>query len=79
MILHGSVENSRFPYKKRFHNKGSINLAKQVLKGFSPGVFNILCVTHSKSNKTDVKNLTVYGKDDIFLLELQQLIESECL
>ena len=41
----------RFPYKKRLQNKGHINLVTEVLKGFSPSVFNRLCVTHSKSSK----------------------------
>ena len=41
----------RFPYqkRKRIHNKGHLNLATEVLKGFSPGVFNRLCVTHNKN------------------------------
>ena len=39
----------RFPYQKRIHNKGHLNLATEVLKGFSPGVFNRLCVTHNKN------------------------------
>ena len=39
-----------FPYKKRSHNKGQLNLATEVLKGFSRGVFNNLCVTHRKSS-----------------------------
>ena len=34
------LEAPRFPYQKRFHNKGHLNLATEVLKGFSPGVFN---------------------------------------
>ena len=34
------LEAPRFPYQKRFHNKGHLNLAMEVLKGFSPGVFN---------------------------------------
>ena len=39
----------RFPYQKRIHNKGHLNLATEVLKGFNPGVFNSLCVTHNKN------------------------------
>ena len=41
VILHRSVRGSKvsqgFP---RFHNKGHLNLVTEVLKGFSPGVFN---------------------------------------
>ena len=33
-------DNSRFPYQKRFRNKGHLNLATEVLKDFRPGVFN---------------------------------------
>ena len=39
----------RFIYQKRIHNKGHLNLAIEVLKGFSPGVFNKLYVTHNKN------------------------------
>ena len=39
----------RFPYQKRIYNKGHLNLAKEFLKGFSPGVFNKLYVTHNKN------------------------------
>ena len=39
----------RFPYEKRIHNKGHLNLATEVLKGFSPGVFNMVCVTHNEN------------------------------
>ena len=39
----------RFPYQKRIHNKGHLNLATEVLKGFSPGVFNRLYVNHKKN------------------------------
>ena len=40
----------RFPYQKKIHNKGHLNLAKDS-EGFSPYVINALCETHSKSNK----------------------------
>ena len=43
----------RFPYQKRFHNKGHLNLVTDVRKGFSPGIFNRLCVTHDKINKNE--------------------------
>ena len=38
----------RFPYQKRIHHKGHLNLATEVLRGFSPGVFNSAFVTHNK-------------------------------
>ena len=40
VILTDLLEAPRFPYLKRFHNTGYLNLATEVLKGFSPGVFN---------------------------------------
>ena len=39
----------RFPYQKRIHKKGHLNLATEVLKCLSSGVFNSLCVTHNKN------------------------------
>ena len=39
----------RFPYQKRIHNKGQLNLVTEVLKGFSPGVFNRLYVNYNKN------------------------------
>ena len=39
----------KVPYQKRIRNKGNHNLATEVLKGFSPGVFNRLYVTHNKN------------------------------
>ena len=38
-----------FPYQKRIHNKGHLTLATEVQKGFSPGAFNMLCVTRNKN------------------------------
>ena len=38
----------RFPYQKKVHNKGYLNLAIQVLKCFRPGIFNRVYVTHNK-------------------------------
>ena len=35
--------------QKKIQNKGHLNLATDVLKGFSPGVFNRLYVTHNKN------------------------------
>ena len=40
VILHRSVGGSKVLLSKRFHNKGHLNLSTEVLKGFSPGVFN---------------------------------------
>ena len=42
------VKAPKIPYQKRIHNKGHLNLGTEVLKDFSPGVFNRLCVTHNK-------------------------------
>ena len=39
----------RFPYQKRIHNKGHLNLATEVMNGLSPGVFNRLYITHNKN------------------------------
>ena len=39
----------KFPYQTRIHNKGHLNLATEVPKGFSPGVFNRLYVNHNKN------------------------------
>ena len=38
------LKTPRFTYQKRLHNKRYLNLATWILKGFSPGVFNRLCV-----------------------------------
>ena len=40
----------RFPCQEKLHNKGNLNLAKKGSEGFiSPGVFNRICATRSKS------------------------------
>ena len=39
-----------FLYLKRLHSKGHLDLAIEIMKGFSPDVFNRLCVNHSKSS-----------------------------
>ena len=39
----------RFRYQKRIHNKGHLNLATEVLKGFNRGVSNRPYVTHNKN------------------------------
>ena len=41
-----------FPYQKRLHNKAHSNLATEVLKDFSPGALNSVCVTHSKNSNS---------------------------
>ena len=41
----------KFPYQKRTHKKVHLNLATTVLKGFIPGFFNSLCVTHNENLK----------------------------
>ena len=43
------LKTPRFPCEKRIHSKGHLNLTTEVLKDFSPGVFNRLCVTHYKN------------------------------
>ena len=40
VILHRSVGGCKVSVSERFHNKGHLNFATEVLKGFSPGVFN---------------------------------------
>ena len=40
----------RFPYQKRLNNKGHLNLATEVLKGFRLGDLYRLFVTHRKSS-----------------------------
>ena len=42
----------RFPYQKKLHNKGHLNLAAEVLNGFSPGVFKRFFVTPSKNSNS---------------------------
>ena len=39
----------RFPNQKRIHNKEHLSLATEILKGFSPGIFNSLGVNHNKN------------------------------
>ena len=41
---------SRFSCQKRLHKKERVNLAEELLEGFSPCIFNRLCVTHFKSS-----------------------------
>ena len=47
-------------YKKRFHNKGHLKLATDVLNSFNPDVFNRPDVTRIKCNMT--KNLELKSK-----------------
>ena len=39
----------RFLYQKRIRNKGHLNMATELRKGFSPGVFDRLYLTHKKN------------------------------
>ena len=43
----------RFPYQKRIDNKEHLDLATEVLKDFSPGVFNRSCLTHTKKKNSE--------------------------
>ena len=71
----------RFPYQKRIQNKGHLNLATEVLKGFSPGVFNRLCVTHNKNleqrkfrTKERANNICLFkSNSESFGCQLRQL------
>ena len=36
-------------YQIKIQNKRHLNLATEFLKGFSPGVFNRLCISHNKN------------------------------
>ena len=66
----------RFPYQKRLHNKGHLNLATEVLKGSGPGVFNRFCVTHSKSSNNE--NLEPKSELIIFLfLKVTQTVDGK--
>lgn len=54
VILHRYVESSKVSLlEKILDSKVHLNFATEVLKGFSPGLFNRLYVTHSKSNKNE--------------------------
>ena len=58
----------RFPYQKRIHNKGYLNLATEIFQGFSPGVFNRLYVTRNKILKQK-KFRTKEGANNISVLK----------
>ena len=50
------LKDPSFPYQKRLHNKGHLNLATEVLKGLSLGVYSRLCVTYREnSNNGNLK------------------------
>ena len=74
----------RFPHQKRIRNKGDLNLATEVLKGFSPGVFNGLCVNHNKNleqrkfrTKVRANNISLFkSNSDSYGCQLRQLTES---
>ena len=46
------LKSLRFPYQKRLQNKGPPRFGNKHSEGFSPGIFNKLCVTHSKSSNS---------------------------
>ena len=60
----------RIPYKKRLHNKIHLNLTTEALGGFSPGVSNRLCVTHSKSSN----NGNLEPKSGLIIFSLNKVI-----
>ena len=74
----------RFPYQKRIQNKGHLNLTTEVLKSFSPGVFNRLCVTHNKNleqrkfrTKERASNICLFkSNSESFGCQLRQLTET---
>ena len=51
VILHGSVESYKVSLSEKTPQKKHFNLATEVLRVSSTGVFNMFCVTHSQSNK----------------------------
>ena len=57
----------RFPYQKRIDNKEHLDLATEVLKDFSPGVFNRSCLTHKKKKIQNSGNLEPKSELIIFL------------
>ena len=44
------LEAPRFPYQKRFHNKGHLNLVTEVLKSLVQEFSTVPDVTHSKTS-----------------------------
>ena len=75
----------RFPYQKRIHNKGNLNLAAEVLTGFSPGVFNKLYVTHNKNleqrifgTKERAKNISLFkSNSESYGCQLRQTVDGK--
>ena len=71
----------RFPDQKRIHNKGHLTLATEVLKGFSPGVFNSFCVNHNKNlrqpkfrTKERANNISLFkSNSESYSYQLRQL------
>ena len=80
IILRGPVKVPSFSYQKRLYSKGYLNLAKKILKSFSPGVFNRFCVTRSKSNNNgnlEPKSeliILFLGSFESFVCQLRQLM-----
>ena len=80
----GLLKALRFPYQKRIHNKGHLNLTAEILRGFILGVFNRLCVTHNKNlerrifrTKEQTNNISlVKSNSESYGCELRQLAGS---
>ena len=74
----------RFPNQNRIQNEGHLNLATEVLKGFSTGVFNRLCVTHNKNlgqrefrTKEQANNFSLFrSNSESYGCQLKQLTGS---
>ena len=74
----------RFSYQERNHNKGHLNLAAEVLKGFSPSVFTRLCVIHNKNfeqpkfrTKELANNISLFkSNSESYSCQLRQLTGS---
>ena len=49
----------RFPYQKRIDNKEHLDLATEVLKDFSPGVFNRSCLTHTQKKNSEQRKFRI--------------------
>ena len=72
----------RFPYQKRIHNKEHLNLATEILKGFSSSVFNRVCVTHNENleqpkfrTKERAKNIPLFkSNSESYGCQLQQFV-----
>ena len=74
----------KFHYQKRIHNKEHPNLATEVLKGFSSGVFNRFYVAHNKNleqrkfrTKEQTNNISLFkSNSESYSCQLRQLTGS---